>query len=115
MTQMSRQRHRFSPAVIQIAVWLYFRSTLSLREMEEMRVQRDVDVSCKTIRAWTVKFGPTIAANSALASNRPHHAGASTRWSARSAASVSSCDAQLMMKAKCSNALSRGVAIHEQR
>ena len=75
MTRMSWKRHRFSPAVIQIAVWLYFRSTLSLREMEEMRVQRDVDVSCKTIRAWTVKFGPTIAANL-----RPHKQPPSPRW-----------------------------------
>jgi transposase-like protein len=44
-------------------VWLYFRFTLSLRDVEEMLAHRGVDVSCETIRAWTVKFGPKIAAN----------------------------------------------------
>ena len=49
--------------MIQHAVWLYFRLTLSFRDVEEMPAQRGVDVSEETIRAWTVKFGPQIAAN----------------------------------------------------
>ena len=36
MTRISYKRHRFPPAVIQHAVWLYFRFTLSLRDVEEM-------------------------------------------------------------------------------
>jgi transposase-like protein len=44
-------------------VWLYFRVTLSLRDVEEMLAQRGIDVSQETIRAWTVKSGPKIAAN----------------------------------------------------
>jgi transposase-like protein len=44
-------------------VWLYFRFTLSLRDVEEMLAHRGVDVSYETIRAWTVKFGPRIAVN----------------------------------------------------
>lgn len=63
MTRISSKRHRFPPAVIQHAVWLNFRLTLSLRDVEEMLAQRGVDVSYETIRAWTVKVGPTIAAN----------------------------------------------------
>lgn len=63
MTRISYKRHRFLAAVIQHAVWLYFRFTLSLRDVEEMLAHRGIDVSYETIRAWTVKFGPKIAAN----------------------------------------------------
>jgi transposase-like protein len=63
MTRISYKWHRFPPAVIQYAVWLYFRFTPSLRDVEEMLAHRGVDVSYETIRAWTVKFGPKIAAN----------------------------------------------------
>ncbi|MBK8840918.1 MAG: IS6 family transposase [Hyphomonadaceae bacterium] len=45
------KRHRFPPTVIQHAVWLYFRFTLSLRDVEEMMTHRGVDVSYETIRA----------------------------------------------------------------
>jgi transposase-like protein len=34
---------------------------LSLREVEELMLERGVDVSYETIRRWTVKFGPLIA------------------------------------------------------
>jgi len=63
MTRISYKRHRFPPTVIQHAVWLYFRFTLSLRDVEEMMAHRGVDVSYETIRAWTEKFGPKSAAN----------------------------------------------------
>ena len=63
MARISYKRHCFPPAVIQHAVWLYFRFTLSLRDIEEMMAHRGVDVSYETIRVWTVKFGPKIAAN----------------------------------------------------
>ena len=63
MTRISYKRHRFPAAVIQHAVWLYFRFTLSLRDVEDMLAHRGVDVSYETVRAWTVKFGPKIAAN----------------------------------------------------
>lgn len=49
--------------MIQHAVWLYFRFTLSLRDVEEMLAHRGVDVSYETTRAWTVKFGPKTVAN----------------------------------------------------
>ena len=62
MARISYKRHRFPPAIIQYAVWLYFRLTLSLRDVEEMLAQRGIDVSYETIRCWTIKFGPKIAA-----------------------------------------------------
>jgi transposase-like protein len=63
MARISYKRRRFPPAVIQYAVWLYFRFTLGQRDVEEMMAHRGVDVSYETIRDWTVKFGPVIAAN----------------------------------------------------
>ncbi|PIL17178.1 hypothetical protein P775_24955 [Puniceibacterium antarcticum] len=55
------KRHRFSPQIIAHVVWLYARVNLSLREVEEMMMERGVDVSYETSRRWTVKFGPLIA------------------------------------------------------
>jgi hypothetical protein len=63
MARISYKRHRFPSAVIQYTVWLYFRFTLSFRDVEEMMAHRGVDVSYETIRYWTIKFGPAIAAN----------------------------------------------------
>ena len=63
MRAISFKRHQFPPDVIRYAVWLYFRFTLSLRDVEELLAQRGIDVSYETIRCWTIKFGPVIAAN----------------------------------------------------
>jgi transposase-like protein len=63
MARLSYKRRRFPAAVIQHAMWLHFRVTLSLRDAEEMLAQRGIDVSCETIRAWTLKLGAKIAAN----------------------------------------------------
>ena len=61
MQPISFKRHRFPREVILQAVWLYFRFTMSLREVEELLAARGVDVSYETIRVWTIKFGPLIA------------------------------------------------------
>ena len=55
------KRHRFPPAIITHAIWLYCRFNLSLREVEEMFLERGIDVSYETIRRWVEKFGPSIA------------------------------------------------------
>lgn len=62
-SSISYKRHRFPPEIIAHAVWLYVRFNLSLREVEEMLLERGVDVSYETIRRWTAKFGPQIARN----------------------------------------------------
>jgi transposase-like protein len=61
MKPLSFKHHRFPPEVIRHAVWLYFRFSLSLRDVEELLAQRGIDVSYETIRCWTIKFGPLIA------------------------------------------------------
>ena len=59
--KINYKRHRFPPQIIAHVVWLYVRFNLSLREVEELMLERGVDVSYETIRRWTVKFGPLIA------------------------------------------------------
>lgn len=62
MRKLSYSRHRFSPAIIQRAVWLHFRFPLSFRDIEEMLAERGIEASYETIRRWVLKFGPAIAA-----------------------------------------------------
>ena len=57
-TRRSRYvRHRFPHEIISHAVWVYYRFNLSFREVEEILVERDVDVTYETIRQWSIKFG----------------------------------------------------------
>jgi putative transposase len=63
MQLLSYRHHRFPPAVIQHAIWLYLRFTLSYRDVEELLVERGLDLSYETVRRWVLKFGPTIARN----------------------------------------------------
>jgi transposase-like protein len=63
MDPISFKRHRFPADVIRHAVWLYFRFTLSLRDVEKLLAHRGIEVSYETIRCWTLKFGQLIAAN----------------------------------------------------
>ena len=69
------QRHRFPPDVIRLAVWLYFRFTLSFRDVEEMLAQRGIEASYETVRCWALKFGQAFARN--LRRSRPKPTG---RW-----------------------------------
>lgn len=59
--KISYKRHRFPPQIIAHVVWLYARFNLSLREVEEMMLERGIDVAYKTIRRWTIKFGSLLA------------------------------------------------------
>jgi putative transposase len=72
---ISFKRHHFPPGIIRHAVWLYFRFTLRFRDVEELLVERGIDVSYETVRCWTLKFGARIARN--LKRLRPHP---SPRW-----------------------------------
>ena len=41
MMELSYRRHRFPPVVIQHAVWLYLRFTLSYRDVEDLSRSAD--------------------------------------------------------------------------
>ena len=63
MREISFKQHRFPPDVIRYVAWLYCRVTMSLRNVEDLRAERGIDVSYETVRCWANKFGPAIAAN----------------------------------------------------
>ena len=63
MQSVSYARHRFPPVVIQHAVWLYLRFTLSYRDVEDLLAERGLDISYETIRRWVLKFGRIYAGN----------------------------------------------------
>jgi putative transposase len=52
---------RFPPEIISHAVWLYFRFSLSFRDVEELLAQRGIVVTYETVRQWCLKFGQTYA------------------------------------------------------
>ena len=75
MAPISYRRHRFPPVVIQHAVWLYLRFTLSYRDVEELLAERGLDLSYESVRSWVLKFGPAIARRLRRCRPRP-----SDRW-----------------------------------
>jgi transposase-like protein len=75
MMELSYRRHRFPPVVIQHAVWLYLRFTLSYRDVEDLLAERGLDISYETVRSWVLKFGPVIARRLRQRCPRP-----SDRW-----------------------------------
>ncbi len=53
--------HRFPHEIISHAVWLYFRFSLSYRDVEDLLSERGVAVTYETVRQWTLKFGQQYA------------------------------------------------------
>ena len=51
-----------SPEIIRLAVMLYVRFPLSLRNVEDLLHERGIDVSHETVRFWWNRFGPMFAA-----------------------------------------------------
>ena len=49
------RRHRFPGEIISYCIWLYYRFSLSYRDIEEL-------MGYETIRQWCLKFGQTMAA-----------------------------------------------------
>ena len=51
-----------SPEVIRLAVMMYIRYPLSLRQGEDLLFERGIDICHVTVRFWWVRFGPMFAA-----------------------------------------------------
>jgi transposase-like protein len=49
------------PPPIRHVVWLYFRFTLTYRDVEDLLVECGLDVSYETVRRWVLKLGPLFA------------------------------------------------------
>ena len=64
MTKRSPFRYfRTAPEVIRLAVMMYVRFALSLRNVEDLLHERGIDVCYETIRLWWNRFGPMFAAD----------------------------------------------------
>ena len=60
MPPISYAGHRLPPVIIQHAIWLYLRFTLSYRDVEDLLAERGLEVSYETVRRWMLKFGPSV-------------------------------------------------------
>ena len=63
-SMMKRNAFRYfktSPEIIQIAVMMYIRFALSLRNVEDLLHVRGIDVCHESIRLWVDRFGNFIA------------------------------------------------------
>lgn len=60
-TRSMYKRHRYPAEIIAHCVWLYYRFTLSLHDVEELMLARGIAVSHETIRTWCAKLGPEYA------------------------------------------------------
>jgi len=72
MTKISYAGYRFPPEIIQQAIWLYLRFTLSFRDVEDLLAERGIAVSYETVRRWVNHFGPIIAADLRKRRPTPH-------------------------------------------
>ena len=62
MTKHSPFRYfKTTPEVIRLAVMLYVRFPLSLRNVKDLPHERGIDVSHETVRFWWNCFGPMFA------------------------------------------------------
>ena len=75
MLHLSYRRQRSPAPIIQLAIWLYLRFTLSYRDVEDLLADRGLDLSYETVRRWVLKFGPVLARRVRECRPRP-----SDRW-----------------------------------
>ena len=62
MTKRSPFKYfKTSPEIIRLAVMLYVRFPLSLRNVEDLLHERGIEVSHETVRFWWQRFGPMFA------------------------------------------------------
>ena len=68
-----------SPEVIRLAVMMYIRYPLSLRQVEDILFERGIDICHETVRFWWNRFGPMFAAE--IRRRRAHgRNGSNWRW-----------------------------------
>src|ERR687894_916417 len=72
MSPLSYSGYCFPRDIIQRAVWMYLRFTLSFRDVEEFLAERGIVVTYESIRRWVLTFGPAIARGLRARRPRPH-------------------------------------------
>jgi putative transposase len=69
-----------SPEIICLAVMMYIRFPLSLRQVEDLLNERGIDICHETVRAWWNRFGPTFAAKIKRKRSTEMRISAQWRW-----------------------------------
>ncbi|MCQ0970136.1 IS6 family transposase [Paracoccus sp. TK19116] len=69
-----------SPEIIRLAVMLYVRFPLSLRNVEDLLHERGIDICHETVRQWWMRFGPVFAADIRRKRASRLRAGRQWRW-----------------------------------
>jgi len=72
MKKISYKGYRFPAEIIQQAIWLYLRFTMSFRDVEDLLAERGIAVTYETMRRWVNHFGPMIAADLRRRRPKPH-------------------------------------------
>ena len=67
--KISYDGYRLPREIIRQAIWLFFRFTLSFRDVEDLLAERGIMVSYETVRRRVNHFAPMIAAD--LRKRRP--------------------------------------------
>ena len=79
MTKSNPFRYfRTSPEIIRLAVMMYVRFPLSLRNVEDLLHERGIDISHESVRFWWNRFGPLFAAE--IRKNRVQNLRAHSNW-----------------------------------
>ena len=55
-----------SPEIIRLAVMMYVRFPLSLRNVEDLLHERGIDISHETVRFWWNRFGPLFVSGAPI-------------------------------------------------
>ena len=66
------------PEIIRLAVMVYVRFALSLRNMEDLLHERGIDISRESVRFWWHRFGPMFAAE--ISKKRAETLRSAPRW-----------------------------------
>jgi putative transposase len=67
-----------SPQIIRLAIMMYVKYPLSLRNLEDLLFERGVDIWHETVRLWWTRFGPMFAAE--IRRKRVQHMRQFTHW-----------------------------------
>ncbi len=67
-----------SPEIIRLAVMMYVRFPLSLRNVEDLLHERGIDISHETVRFWWNRFGPLFASD--IRKKRAHFLRSYPQW-----------------------------------
>jgi putative transposase len=79
MTQRDPFKYfKTSPQIIRLALMMYVRYPLSLRNVEDLLHERGIEISHETVRFWWNRFGPLFAVE--IRKKRVQHLCAHSNW-----------------------------------